>query len=247
VIAHWLASQICQGHRPCCSVLWTLTDGSILSDRWPVAWVDTCVMLDLYSAKDLLVAKRTGDAADVERRRVRARSALWMATVFSYGKALTLGYRHEFDRNLQKHMDSDPELAKWTFVLGHLFHKYGVLDGWVGGVTSAAAERKNRDRDQFMRDECLKIGMVYITEDGESLDLAKAMGVNAKRPDEYAEELLPLEVAHSLFKDRLVVAAARFVTDTPEPLKAQRTRDMLGVRALYEAIWSSKPGTIPAR
>jgi hypothetical protein len=135
-------------------------------------------------------------------------------------------------------------LAKWSYVIGLLFHRYGVFDGWVGGTTSAAGELKNKDRDQFMRNECLKFGMVYITEDGDSFNRARMMGVDAKRPAEYAETLMPLDGARSSLQQQLQIATARMVAETPNAFRAQRERDMLGIRALYDAIWSSTPGAI---
>ena len=91
----------------------TLENGTILTDRVPVAWIDTCVMLEVDSAGDIMPAKRQGIAADVEYRRLRTQGTLWLATAFALGNAVTLSYSHEFIRNLRKHTE-DPELFKWT-------------------------------------------------------------------------------------------------------------------------------------
>ena len=213
-------------------------DGMVISDQPPIAWVDTNVMLEVYTFGDIIHAKRTGTAAEVEVRRVRMQGTLWMAMALCQQSALTLSYSHEGTRNFAKHCPPGSDLYEWSRLILFVLHDGGVFAGWTDATTSTGSDLGNGPRDTRMAELCAGAHpMTLITWDPGAARKARARSARAVEPQEYAAEVLVRSLAERLFMARLDIALARYVESGPPEQRDVRSRKVRGVRPVYEYIW----------
>lgn len=95
----------------------------VVSDRVRTHWIDTNVMLEVYSHGDLYLEwglsrcsrpPRLNGRAEPERRRVLMQGSLWMAMSLCQLGAATLTYQHENLRNILRLAPPDSEVGGWT-------------------------------------------------------------------------------------------------------------------------------------
>lgn len=72
----------CSGWKPTSNPhCWLTPEGMLESERPPLEWIDTNVILEFYSFADIIDAKQNRSQADVEMRRLRAQGTLWLVMV----------------------------------------------------------------------------------------------------------------------------------------------------------------------
>lgn len=209
----------------------------LVSERAPSAWIDTNVMLEIYSFADIIDAKRSRTDADVETRRIRMQGTLWAIMVLCSQQAVTLSYSHEGMRNFARMSPVGSDLHAWSGTILFVLDDGGVFDGWMGAITSTGSDLTNRQRDRHMIEICATSRLLLLTRDEQVIDEAKAAGVIAMTPEAYAVTVMPRSLAERMFMDRLDVAARRYVENGPADRREQWVRNMKAVRATYQYIW----------
>jgi hypothetical protein len=211
-----------------------LPGGRRVSTTPPFAWVDTNVMVEMFSFADLMEAKQNGTPAQLEDRRVRMQGSLWMAITLCLSKAFTVSYQHESLRNLTRQLQPGTHLYSWSRVSTFLFFDGGLFDGWHSEVTLAGEEITSAtQRDNFMVEQCAKMGMKLFSRDQRALEKARALGVDAVEPQEFADRLCPRGLAEKYFTQRM--DAALKLCAEKGPFRDETS--LGGVRAVYEYIW----------
>lgn len=145
-------------------------------------WVDTNVMLEVYSHGDLYDAfesyqRGEGALAKVEERRLRIQGSLWMAMALCRVGARSVTYQHENVRNILRMAPPDSERGGWTSTIVWMLGDHGVFDGWERHMTNDGANLTNRERDRHMVAECRSDGLVLVTRDEEVIGEAHAVVV----------------------------------------------------------------------
>lgn len=217
--------------------VWEGPDGVLVSERPPGAWLDTNVILEIYSFGDIIDAKRNRTGEDVETRRVRMQGTLWLATILSLAQAVTLSYSHEGLRNLARMCPPGSDLQAWSRTILSVLGQGGVFDGWIHAATDTGAGLSNRQRDRHMIEMCRKNRWVLFTRDRRATDEARAVGVQALTPEDYAVQFMPRSLAERYFMQRLDAAIRRYVARGPDAERTQRAVDMWPLRAVYEHLW----------
>ena len=104
-------------------------------------------------------------------------------------------------------------------------------------MVSAAEDRGNGARDTFMVDECKRWGMKLITRDDGARRKARARGVDAFLPEEWAEPLAPRSLAERYFMHRLEAALKLYSDGCPREYSDACAKTVRAVRAVYQYIW----------
>lgn len=207
----------------------------------PTHWIDTNVMLEVYSHGDLFdewEKQQRGEPSDVEGRRMRMQGSLWMAMALCKLGALTVSYQHENLTNILRMAPPGSNRGVWTSGIVYVLGDGGVFDGWDRNVTNAGAGLSNRDRDRLMVSECKVGGMVLVTRDAQVIKEAVIVGVDAAEPEPFAGRTLTLEDARDMFMTRMDRATAAYVAKTPTENRLAMEAAMTALTELYQYIWS---------
>jgi hypothetical protein len=205
-------------------------------------WVDTNVMLEVYSHGDLYEAhdaweRGEGRAAAIEERRVRMQSSLWMAMALCRVGARSMTFTHENLRNIRRLAPPDSTRGAWTSAILYVLADGGVFEGWERHTTNDGVELTNRQRDAHMIQACRTGGLVLITHDAQVIDEAQAVGVDAAKPETFAARYLTREDARRMFDERRRDAAARYlVAGTPQE-QTIRMRVNRTIGDVYGGLW----------
>lgn len=210
--------------------------GMRLSTKLPFAWVDTNVMIEMFTFGDIMDAKRNHGADKVEERRLFMQGSLWMATLLAEGNALTQSYAHEWLDIAQKHCPPGSDLLEWAKVTAFLFSDGGLFRGWEQNMVSGAKPRGNA-ADILMVEECKRVGMKLISRDAGARKRAEALGVEAFLPEKWAEALAPRSLAERYFMPRLDAALKLYSDGCPPERSDACAKTVRAVRALYQYIW----------
>jgi hypothetical protein len=129
----------------------------VVPDRARTHWVDTAVMLEVYSHGDLhkeWALRELGAHADPEGRRLRLQGALWMAMALCRLRAVSLSYQHENLRNILRLAPPDSDVGDWTATIVYVLGDGGVFQGWDRLMTSSGERLSDRDRDRLIIRAC---------------------------------------------------------------------------------------------
>jgi len=135
----------------------------VVSDRARTHWVDTNVMLEVYSHGDLYEEwamqqctrpPGLGRARHPERRRVRMQDSLWMAMALCQERAVSLTYQDENLRNILRLAPPDSEVGGWTSTILYQLGDGGVFGGWDRLMTTSGTGLSDRDRDRLIVRVC---------------------------------------------------------------------------------------------
>jgi len=228
----------------------------VASKRRPSAWIDTCVILEIFSHGDLWAAyERPDQALTIEDRRLLMRGSLWLAMALVRQQAMTIHYHRETLRNILRLASPDSDSGTWVSTIVHdlgpfLFSGWERQTTWHGEVESKGGierETSDRERDRQIVAMCRDERWVLVTRDGirrnaawrkEGLfHRARGAGIDVKQPEEYAGEVLGLEDARVQFNERLHDALSRYETSGPPNGLDERTIKVRNIRDGYEAIW----------
>jgi hypothetical protein len=186
-------------------------------------WIDTNVMLEIFTFGDFFfdllrgaaaekIAKREARVLDdvhaaAKRRRVRAKHSLWMAMALCREGTATISYHHEVSRNALRIAPPDTKLALPTKALFNALMPNGLFDGWTILQTTAGANLSNKARDRLMVDTCRDKNLRFISRDAGALEYARTQGVVGVSPEDYAAQILAIAEARAMFLARLDRAA----------------------------------------
>jgi hypothetical protein len=135
----------------------------MVTERDRTHWIDTNVMLEVYSHGDLYMkwgltqcTKPPGlnTEADPEARRVRIQGAMWMAMALCHLRAVSLTYQHENQRNILRLAPLDSEVGGWTSTILYVLGDGGVFRGWDRLMTASGEGLSDRDRDRLIVRVC---------------------------------------------------------------------------------------------
>lgn len=186
-------------------------------------WIDTNVMLEIFTFGDFFFDLLKGDSAQklasregrilddaqaaAKRRRLRIKNSLWMAMALCHERAVTISYQHEVFRNALKVAPPDTKLALPTKALFNALMPNGLFDGWTMIHTNAGASLSNKQRDRLMVDTCRDEALLFISRDVGAIEYAETQGVLGVYPEHYAAGIMPLLDARKMFLARLDRAA----------------------------------------
>lgn len=212
----------------------------------PTHWIDTNVLLEVYSHGDLYAAAdlhKLGKAAlaDVESRRLRLQGSSWMAMALCRVEARSIGFQHENMRNILRIAPPNSQAGGWTSTILYMLGDHGVWDGWEKHVTNDGATLTNRQRDAFMVAECKSQRLVLVTRDEQVIGEAHAAGVDAVKPEPFASRHITLEDARSMFAQRLFDASMGYVVAGPPGEQELRMAAGRNAREVFAAIWHAEP------
>jgi hypothetical protein len=210
--------------------------GIRLSTKLPFAWVDTNVMIEIFTFGDIMHAKRNEGDEKVEQRRLFMQGSLWMATLFAEGGAFTQSYSHEWLEIAQKHCPPGSDLREWAKITAFLFNEGDLFRGWEQNMVSGDKPRGTA-ADIFMVEHCKRTGMKLFSRDAGARKRARAVGVDAFLPEEWAEPFLPRSLAERYFMPRLEAALKRYSDGCPPEHRDACAKTVQSVRALYQYIW----------
>jgi hypothetical protein len=205
--------------------------------RVPTVWVDTNVMLEVYSHGDAFDAGDLGDRGQLEERRLRMRGSLWMAMALCRGRVVSVTYQHENVRNILRMAPPGSTRGTWTAAILYIIVDGGVFDGWERMMTNQGAQLSNPQRDRFMIEQCRDHGMILVSRDREARDIAATEGVIAMLPEEYGASVLNDVQACEMFMGRLRGAVDRYPNGYPPEERAVRADAALAIFELYERLW----------
>jgi len=214
--------------------------------RPPSVWIDTNVMLEVYSDADLRSAAETGDRVATEDRRMRAQGSLWMAMVLDDLRAASVSYEHENLNNILRLAPPGSGGGALVCVALYLIRDH-VCHHWVAGVTQVGAEQGNRARDRLLVDEAGKLGIPVVSRDQYCHQYGAAQGVAVFTPEDFADRSgLTRQHARERFLARLRRAARAYVRQVPAGRnRERRAKAMQFVLRLYRVMW--KPAGLITR
>jgi len=203
--------------------------------------VDTCVFLDFFT----MISAMKNKAAEHSRNAtlVAMRNAAWCAMACDERRLFTATLLTEAGRKILTESRPGTWNGLWTVVTRDLVFPH-VVPGWTpylagggGTVSTADGEREttNDERDTFMIELAKPNKLEFISSDRPALKRARAMGVCAWTPREFAEKTLRFDIARDRFRDRLVAAADRLVVD--RGASAGLVSDLEAAIGMYETIW----------
>lgn len=166
----------------------------------PTVWVDTNVMIGLWTHGDLL---RPGE--DIEKRRIEMQENLWMAMALCRRLVTSLTYAHEV-MNVSERVatpEGDDGVWIWTSLFAHCLVVGGLLDGWTSLTTDEAGDLGNGPRDTHMVDRCAQDGLILVHRDDGAGRKARNRGVREMSPRSYAEAVMPWDEARTMLTYRL--------------------------------------------
>lgn len=206
-------------------------------------WVDTNVMLEVYSHGDLSDAYESWQRGDraiatVEARRLQMQNSLWMAMALSQSGARSVSFQHENLRNILRLAPPSSARASWTAAVLYVLGDGGVFGAWERFLTNDAGALSNRERDRHMVNECRTEQLVLISRDAQVIREAHAVGVDALRPELFAGRYLAREAARRLFNERIATAVDRYTVSGPGDNLEVRERAAAAIRETCAAIWS---------
>jgi hypothetical protein len=225
------------------------------SRRAPSVWIDTCVVVEIFSHGDLWEAhEKVGQALTIEERALRMRGSLWLAMALVQQQAMTIHYYRETERIIRKLAPPGSNSATWVSAIVHDLDPF-LFDGWERQTTwygevqdGTEIATTNPIRDRRMIELCRNERWVLITRDGIERDggirtdgvfyRARAAGVNVRTPEEYARGIIRLDEARAMFDSRLRAALSWYYTSGPENERDQRAEKVSNIRSGYEAIWN---------
>ena len=191
----------------------------------PSIWLDTNVMVEIFSQADLYAAG--GDAAQLEQRRRLARGSLWLAIALDVEAAVTAYLKHETWDVLGALAPAGSPAYRWTaraFVFGASLFPRWIAMGCDADAHLPKGKAGNNLRDQLIVDLAKHHGMTLVSRDRNSKrgqpgvhKLATAAGVRVLDPEAYATTVLPLPAAEALFHERFGRAALALVDEPPGP------------------------------
>jgi hypothetical protein len=207
-------------------------------------WIDTNVMLEVYSHGDLYEAFGNwkcgqGALAVVEDRRVRMQGSLWMAMALCRAGARSVTYQHENLRNIRRMAPPQSTPGAWTSTILYVLGDGGLFDGWERHMTNDGELLTNRQRDAHMIQACREGGLVLVTRDAQVIGEAKNANVDAVEPEPFAARYLTREDARRMFADRLGDAVIRYLVKGSPQEQNMRIRVGHTVREVYGSIWQS--------
>lgn len=205
--------------------------------RVPTVWVDTNVMLEVYSHGDIFDVGDRGDRVQLEERRLRMRGSLWMAMALCHRLVVSVTYQHENERNIRRMAPPESTRGEWTAAILYILGDGGVFDGWECMMTNQGAQLSNPQRDRFMVEQCRDNGMILVSRDREARDIAASECVTAMTPEEYGASVLTDEQACKMFMERLRSAVASYPSRYPPEERAIRADAALKVFEVYERMW----------
>lgn len=205
--------------------------------RAATVWVDTNVMLEVYSHGDLFDAGERGDDDAIEARRWRMQGSLWMVMALCQRLVRSLTYRHENERNILRMAPPGSNRGVHTSAILYIIGDGGVFEGWEADTTNIGAELNNPARDRLMVEQCRETGMVLVSRDQGVLDLAEAEGVSAMLPEGYAMSVFPRDRARAMFLERLRVACDWYPSSQAPENRERAVASAQVVWELYERLW----------
>ncbi len=202
----------------------------ILPEAPPTLWVDTNIMLDFYTHIRFWDNQPGGALAMEESRKIMRRAA-WLAMALDEERAVTLGFRHEAERNTLERAPPGSAQGAWVQTAVWVVKDF-CAPGWIPIMTSQGAELATTDeRDQLMVEIAKEKGLKIVSRDKDARRRARGVGVDAFKPDEYAAMVLTAEVARKRFLERLATGAAAYRE------KHGNTEQVIKVTAILEAVY----------
>lgn len=238
--------RVVRRKETCLNPLISPEPDDVVSGRAPTHWIDTDVMLEVYSHGDLYREWALVNCTvppglargDPEGRRVRLQGSLWMAMALCRLDASTVTYQHENLRNILRLAPPESEVGGWTSTIVYVLSDGGVFRGWERRMTSIGETLSDRNRDRLITRECVSGPIALVTRDARLTREAIAAGVDATNPETFAERTIAREAARLMFESRLEQAIDRYVARSSLDEWLLRTHAMDRVRQLHEAVWS---------
>lgn len=212
----------------------------MVNERTPTVWVDTNVLVEVYSHGDLHAAWQggLGPPGAVDERRARMQGSLWMAMALCRGLVQSVHYGHEGLNVLVQIAPPGTDIGAWTSVVLYVLGDGDVLAGWERAYTMDGQGLPNRDRDRLMVRHCIEDGLILITRDQQVIREACAQMVDVVEPEDYAARVLERGAARAMFLQRLALATSRYVAQGGPPQeRTDRVSEMGIVTELYTSIW----------
>ena len=154
-------SPLCED--PIVNPLLSPAPDDVVSEHARTHWIDTNVMLEVYSHGDLYFEWALRECsrppglntrANPEGRRVLMQGSLWMAMVLCQMRVSTLTYQHENLRNILRLAPPDSEVGGWTATIVYQLGDGGVFSGWERTMTTSGEQLSDRDRDRLIVRAC---------------------------------------------------------------------------------------------
>lgn len=206
----------------------------VLPEAPPTLWVDTNIMLDFYTHTRFW-DNRSGGATAMEESRKLMRRAAWLAMALDELQAVSLGFRHETERNTLERAKPGTGQGAWVQMAVWVVKDF-CAPGWIPIVTSRGAELATTDeRDQLMVDIAKERGLKIISRDRKARRRAENGGALAYKPEEYAEKVIPASEARARFLARLATGAATYSAKHGNTARAVEATQLL--EAVYRGIW----------
>lgn len=212
----------------------------VVTDRARTHWIDTNVMLEVYSHGDLYQEwamqqctrpPGLGRARDPERRRLLMQGSLWMAMVLCRLRAVSVTYQHENLRNILRLAPPDSEVGGWTSTIVWQLGDGGVFSGWDRLMTTSGKALSDRNRDRLIVRACAANPIT-----------TPIPGITPEREQIMAEALAEIRVNAPgplvlVTRDRQVLreATAAGVDAVDPETFAARTMTRDAARAMFEA------------
>lgn len=221
----------------------------MVTQRAPTHWIDTNVMLEVYSHGDLYMDWGLSEctkppglniAVDPEGRRVRMQGALWMAMVLGQLNAVSLTYQHENLRNILRLAPPDSEVGGWTSTILYVLGDGGMFRGWERLMTASGEGLSDRDRNRRLSDR--DRDRLIVRACAPTPIVTPIQGITPEREQLMAEGLAAIRervpgplvlITRDRRLIREAVAAGIYAAD-PEAYSA-RTMTRMTARAMFEA------------
>jgi hypothetical protein len=175
----------------------------------PALWIDTNVMLEIFTFGDLFrellkgeEARKTAERSSepvsdffslAKARRLKVKNSLWFAMALCHQHATTISFYLELSRNSLRVAPPGSRSALPTKALFNALLPNGLFDGWTIETRSIGEELSTRRRDRLMGEICLAEGLDFISRDSEARTRAAAKGVRALEPEDGGQRTHPYE------------------------------------------------------
>lgn len=181
----------------------------------PTMWVDTNVILEIFSHADLIRETEISSPSHVlEGRRLRLQGSLWLAMALSRSGTTSISYEHESIKSMLRINPVDGQGADWTRLILYCASDGGVFDGWEQRTTNDAEDLTNEERDDFIVESCTS-GLIFISRDEKARLKASERGVAQYTPEDFARTIISFDEARDMFQQRMLVAGKRYIESFP--------------------------------
>ena len=175
------------------------------------AWIDTNVLIELYSNQDVQKAAAISPA-EVARRAKQYAGSCWMAMALCRDSVSTLSFGDESIIILQRgHDPEDSQASQWPRFILYVLGDYGFFDGWERNGWGVEQTLSGEDRDRLIGAICRRQNKPIISRD-EPQKLKDWKDLKCYTPEEWAKQAgLTKDAAARMCADRLGVAGSKYL------------------------------------